>query len=153
MSGEFTPSLLRIQTCSRLNLEPVYKLNRTIFQEDRIINSMKHEQMIILLARYNEIPVGFKLGYAKSPTTFYSAKGGVLKEFRRRGIATSLLVRMISIAQKYGFSKLGYHTFPELHNGMLELGINTGFKICSSKWNEHHGAMQYYLEKEIGGIE
>jgi hypothetical protein len=150
MSGEFTPSLLRIQTCSRLNLEPILKLNRSIFQEDRVINSWKHDVMIILLATYNEIPVGFKLGYGISSTSFYSAKGGVIQGFRRKGVATSLLINMMSIAKKSGFSRFGYHTFPHLHDGMLELGISSGFKIKSSKWNEHHEAMQYYLEKEIG---
>lgn len=149
MSGEFTPSLLRIQTCSRLNLEPILKLNRLIFQEERVINSWKHDVMIILLATYNEIPVGFKLGYGISSSTFYSAKGGVLKDFRREGIATSLLVNMISTAKKRGFSRFGYHTFPKLHNGMLELGIASGFKIKYDKWNVHHEAMQYYLEKVI----
>lgn len=149
MSGEFTPSLLRIQTCSRLNLEPILKLNRSIFREERVINSLDHDIMIILLATYNEIPIGFKLGYAKSDSVFYSAKGGVLQPFRRNGIASSLLVKMISIAKKSGFSRFGYHTFPDMHEGMMELGVKAGFRIQSSSWNTHYAAMQYYLEKDI----
>ncbi|MEL7415032.1 MAG: hypothetical protein AAGJ92_03965, partial [Pseudomonadota bacterium] len=40
-------------------------------------------------------PVGFKVGYGESEPTFYSAKGGVLEPYRRRGIAKRLLLRQI----------------------------------------------------------
>jgi predicted GNAT superfamily acetyltransferase len=37
--------------------------------------------------------VGYKLGYRRSPEVFYSWLGGVLPEYRRRGIARELLQR------------------------------------------------------------
>ena len=46
---------------------------------------------MILLARRDGRTVGFKVGYAESRSTFYSAKGGVLPDERRHGVARALL--------------------------------------------------------------
>lgn len=149
MAIEFNPSEVRIQTISRLNLDPVIKLNRLIFDNDHIIKRFDHEFMIILLVTYRDLPIAFKLGYGKTRHLFYSAKGGVLPAYQRRGIATKMLVSMMDRARQNGYTRFGYHTFPHTHPGMIDLGIKVGFQVKYSSWNKHHGAQQFYLERKL----
>ncbi|MFQ6614076.1 MAG: GNAT family N-acetyltransferase [Fidelibacterota bacterium] len=59
---------------------------------------------LILTAYRNETPVACKIGYDRQEDgSFYSWLGGVLPEFRRRGIARKLLTRQESWAKQKGF--------------------------------------------------
>ena len=53
----------------------------------------RFENMPDFQARVGEQLVGFKLGYAHTPTRYYSWLGGVDPEYRRQGIAGGLMHR------------------------------------------------------------
>src|SRR5690606_42124327 len=67
-------------------LDIIQDLNYRIFNEERVINTFQREDLLMLLAFLEDRPVGFKIGYRENRFVFYSAKGGVLPEFRRREI-------------------------------------------------------------------
>ncbi len=70
--------------------------------------------------------LGFKLGYAQSPETFYSWLGGVNPAARGRGIAQALLEAQEVWARERGFQTLrvkSMNRFP----AMLRLLIRNGY--------------------------
>ncbi|MFB3131675.1 MAG: N-acetyltransferase, partial [Rhodothermales bacterium] len=67
--------LLHIVAVDRSQLEVIQRLNRVIFDEERVINTFEREDLLMLLAYLGDEPVGFKIGYKESKHTFYSAKG------------------------------------------------------------------------------
>lgn len=140
---------LEIRRLSIDELAPVLSLNKMIFQEERLINSFDHKLIISLLAMVGSEPVGFKIGYSLDSTSFYSAKGGVLPNYRRDGIARKLLYRMMSEAANEGFVTFCFDTFPNLYKPMLILGLNEGFSVVSSKWNETYEDFELRMSRPI----
>ncbi len=140
---------VRLVSCGLDEIEEVRLLNRIIFGEERIINSFDKPDVLILLAFVNDKPAGFKIGYGESMTRFYSAKGGVLDGYRRRGIARMLLTEMESIVKSLGYKKLAYDTFPNRNPGMVILGLNTGFKVIHTDFNHAYHDHRIRLEKNL----
>ena len=132
---------------SRLHV--VRRLNRVIFGEDRIINRFDRTDLVILLAYVGREPVGFKVGYGESEEVFYSAKGGVLETYRRRGIALRLLDEMERIARDRGYRRFAYDTFPNRHPGMLVLGLKHGYRLVGADYNEVYKDYRLRLERGV----
>jgi predicted GNAT superfamily acetyltransferase len=62
---------------------------------------------LILIATVDDKPVGFKVGYCRyGRETFYSWMGGVLDQYRRKGIATKLADEQETWAKTQGFIKV-----------------------------------------------
>ncbi|MEX1054655.1 MAG: GNAT family N-acetyltransferase, partial [Rhodothermales bacterium] len=109
------------------SLKVIKDLNTTIFREDRIINTFDREDLMILLALVDNVPAGFKIGYRENRFTYYSAKGGVLPEYRRQGLARKMLYFMMAEARVRGYIRFAFDTFPNRDRGMTVLGLNEGF--------------------------
>lgn len=130
-------------------IQTIQWLNKTIFKEDRVINSFDREDLLMLLARHEGEAVGFKIGYRESRHTFYSAKGGVLPDYRRQGIAYALLKTMVERARTQGYRRLAYDTFPNMHAGMTILGLTYGFRVTKADYNSVYKDYRLRLEKNI----
>src|SRR5690606_15865235 len=89
------PPGLRIERVPMARYAEVQALNEAIFGERRVIFRLDRADLVFLLAWLDGRRVGYKAGYAEDRTTFYSAKGGVLEGYRRRGVARALLYRMM----------------------------------------------------------
>ncbi len=72
---------------------------------------------------------GFKLGYRRGATLFYSWLGGVHPKARRQGIARELSVRQHEFAQTHGYEFIETRTRAG-NAAMLMLNIDLGFRIC-----------------------
>ena len=89
------------------------------------LNSTTH---LILTAYDDHNPIAFKIGYQRhSDGSFYSWMGGVLPNYRRKGIANNLADHQETWAKKKGYSSIRFQT-REKHNSMLALAINRDFK-------------------------
>ena len=92
------------------------------------LNSTTHH---ILTAYDNHNPIAFKIGYQRhSDGSFYSWMGGVLPNYRRKGIANNLADPQETWAKKNGYISIKMQT-REKHKAMLALAINRGFQITS----------------------
>ncbi|MDP4956806.1 MAG: GNAT family N-acetyltransferase [Algoriphagus sp.] len=95
------------------------------FYEDRL----RHRLSLGLVALWDGELAGFKVGYqSELPETFYSWMGGVIPEFRGKGIATALAEEQERWAKAQGFTSVFFKTrnrFP----AMIQFGIKRGFKI------------------------
>ncbi|PSQ84431.1 MAG: N-acetyltransferase [Bacteroidetes bacterium QS_7_67_15] len=129
-------------------------LNREIFGEDHIINSFDREDLIMLLAEAREggVPVGFKIGYRLSDRVFYSAKGGVHPDWRRRGIARLLLHDLMERAGRRDYDRFAYDTFPNKHPGMTVLGLDEGFRVTRAGYSARYEDYRLRFEKELSAV-
>jgi len=72
---------------------------------------------------------GFKLGYRRGPTLFYSWLGGVHPRGRRQGIARELTTRQHGLARQQGYEYIETRTRAQNY-AMLMLNLQAGFRIC-----------------------
>lgn len=140
---------LHIEEVGAGHLEVIYNMNQAIFGEERIINSFKRKDLLMLLAYVDDVPAGFKIGYAQNKRVYYSAKGGVLPDFRRRGIARAMLYLMIDIVHKRGYERFMYDTFPNRHPGMVIMGLQEGFEIIRADYNPTYKDYRLRLAKTL----
>ena len=124
-------------------------MNRTIFREERIINTFERDDLLMIEARLEGQPVGFKIGYRENRHTFYSAKGGVLPAYRRKGIAVVMLHEMMGMAAEKGYRRFAFDTFPNLHPGMTILALEQGFQLVKSDFNSLYKEYRLRFEKKL----
>ncbi|HEX7070745.1 MAG TPA: GNAT family N-acetyltransferase [Rhodothermales bacterium] len=139
----------RIDEVDLSDLETLHRLNLAIFEEQRIINTFDREDLLVLLAYVGDVPVGFKVGYRENRFTFYSAKGGVLDEYRRCGIARALLFEMMERARERGYRRFAFDTFPNRHAGMAIMGFVHGFRLVKADYNPMYKDYRLRLEKKL----
>lgn len=140
---------LAIERVELDRLAEVRALNTAIFGDARVIHRLDRDRLTMLLATLDGEAVGFKVGYAESRDTFYSAKGGVLAHVRRRGVARALLVRMADEARAMGFARFAYDTFPNKHPGMTVLGLAEGFAVTAAGFNSSYRDYRLRFEKAL----
>ncbi|MCL6269069.1 GNAT family N-acetyltransferase [Sansalvadorimonas sp. 2012CJ34-2] len=92
-------------------------------------NKLEGKNHLILIARDNGQPVGFKIGYQLSDHQFYSWLGGVAPDYRGQGVARKLRELQKSWAFDNGYTSIqvkSKNRFP----AMLQMLISSGYKIC-----------------------
>ncbi len=141
------PAGIRIEQVGLDALPVIRPMNRLIFEEDRIINTFERPDVVILIAWSGSDPIGFKIGYRENRFTFYSAKGGVMPAWRRRGVASALLSDMMTRVKQMGFTRFAFDTFPNLHPGMTILALRSGFRLVKSDFNTTY--REYRLRFEL----
>lgn len=105
------------------------------------------EKVFSLIAYYNNNPVGFKIGYQYNTNTFYSWVGGVLPQYRKKGIANNLAKLQENWALQNGFKKLRTKSMNKF-KPMLILNLKNGFDIIQVYTNEK-GQTKIVFEKSI----
>ena len=129
--------------------EEVRGLNEAVFGENRVIHRVDRVDLTLLLARRDGELVGYKVGYGESRATFYSAKGGVLPQHRRLGIARALLYRMEDEARRMGYARFAYDTFPNKHPGMTVLGLAEAFEVTAAGYNAAYRDYRIRFERDL----
>ncbi len=147
--GDVDPAIV-IKSVTLDSLPTIRDLNTRIFQEQRIINSLEREDLLMLIAFIGDVPIGFKVGYRENRFTFYSAKGGVLDEYRGRGAARAMLYEMEKISRERGYKKMAYDTFPNLHSGMTVMGLSEGYRVVRADFNSVYRDFRLRFEKRLG---
>jgi len=142
---------LTISEISFDEIDIIRQMNRLIFDEERIINSFDRQDLMLLVAHFEDIPAGFKVGYRENRYIYYSAKGGVLPEFRRRGIARFLMEAMVERVELHGYRRFAFDTFPNLHPGMTVLAVNSGFRLVKADYNTAYREYRLRFEKKLKG--
>lgn len=140
---------LRIERVGAGRLALIRAMNEAIFGERRVINTFDREELVVLLATWDGVPAGFKIGYALSEAEYYSAKGGVLPDYRRRGVARQLLYDLMARARRLGYHRFVYDTFPNKHPGMTVLGLAEGFEVVKAGYNAQHRDYRLRFQKAL----
>ena len=103
-----------------------------------------------MIARLEDAPVGFFLGFELKPTVYFAWFYGVLGEFRRQGIASQLMEAVHSWARQNGYESVRLECHNQ-HRAMLHLGIANGYDIVGIRWDPDRGDNLLLLEKVLGG--
>jgi GNAT superfamily N-acetyltransferase len=133
-----------------LNLDLLKELELMIFEEHRVTEEkfdwVMQRHPLLLVAYDGKQPVGFKLGYAESESTFYSWLGGVHPEYRRQGIAQDLLTMQEDIMRKSGIKLISFRTYNRFP-AMIELGKRNGYHLVKSE--QCGDEQKYWYEKQF----
>lgn len=140
---------LQIDRLTLDRYDEVQELNEQVFGESRVIFRLDREDLVFLLAVLDGEAVGYKVGYREDRTTFYSAKGGVLAPYRRRGIARAMLYQMQEEARRLGYQRFAFDTFPNKHVGMTVLGLLEGFEVTAAGYNSTYKDYRLRFEKGL----
>ena len=146
-----TPAALSVERVGLDRFAEVRALNEAVFGESRVIHRLDRDDLTLLLAHRHGRAVGFKVGYGESRATFYSAKGGVLPEARRHGVARALLAAMEAEARRLGYERFAFDTFPNKHPGMTVLGLAAGFTVTAAGYNAAYRDYRLRFERELRG--
>ena len=102
---------------------------------------------LILTIIYNNKIVGFKIAYNRFQNdSFYSWMGGILPEYRRKGLANALASFQEEWARRNGYHKIKMKTMSK-HKAMISFSLNRGFKIASKIAKKSLDGSRIWMEK------
>jgi GNAT superfamily N-acetyltransferase len=117
-------------------------LRRTIFDEfgHQILSTLEddlpeQQDVLCLIAHLEGNPIGFKVGHRDRAGVYYSKCGGVLKDYRRLGLATRMHQWQITFAKARGYYRVWFNTFNYFQN-MVRFGLRHGFLPVSIEQRE-----------------
>jgi GNAT superfamily N-acetyltransferase len=103
-----------------------------------------------LVARVDDRPVGFFLGFELKPTVFFTWFYGVLPEFRRQGIASQLMEAVHSWAEQNAYEAIRMECHNQ-HRPMLHMAIALTYDIVGIRWDPDRGENLVMFEKSLVG--
>ncbi len=144
-----------ISNPSGADLELLAKLEKAIFKigakstdkPSRLPGGAEgRKNLLAQVAFVGEVPVGFKLGYERTPEEFYSWLGGVLPEWRKQGIAQELLRLQHTKVKALGYEKITTKSRNQFTQ-MLILNLKSGFHIVGTQPRDEGKDLNILFEK------
>jgi GNAT superfamily N-acetyltransferase len=142
-----------IEPCDPEELQVASQLYNQIFRPARDIESFRRRfrgryNILQLIARIGDRPVGFFLGFELKPAVYFAWFYGVLPEFRRQGIASQLMEAVHSWAQQNDYTSIRFECHNQ-HRPMLHLAIALGYDIVGIRWDPDRGDNLVIFEKVL----
>jgi len=104
---------------------------------------------LVLIASYQQQPVGFKAGYPRGDSgRFYSWMGAVLPDFRRRGVARILAEAQESWAKDQGYQTIWFKS-RNRNRAMIMFALSRDFLITGVQQKGHPKEYRVIMEKEL----
>jgi GNAT superfamily N-acetyltransferase len=135
------------------DLPVIAQLYNQMFRPGRDIESFRRRflgryNVLQLLARIQDRPVGFFLGFELKPTVFFAWFYGVLPDWRRQGIASQLMDAVHSWAKQNDYESIRFECHNQ-HRPMLHLAIALGYDIVGIRWDPDRGDNLVIFEKVL----
>jgi GNAT superfamily N-acetyltransferase len=135
------------------DLPVIVDLYNQIYRPPRDLESFRRRflgryNVLQMIARVKDQPVGFFLGFELKPTAFFAWFYGVLPDFRRQGIATQLMEAVHDWAREHEYESVRL----ECHNSarsMLHLAIALGYFVAGIRWDPDRGDNLVIFEKTL----
>ena len=134
------------------DLKKAFNLSKQIGEFENPYSKDEYEKRLkdsslILTGEIEEKVVGFKVGYDRyDDGSFYSWMGGVLLDYRRKGVASELAVFQEKWAIDNGYKSIKLKTRNK-HEGMLAFAIERGFKILNYEPHKDICEVRIWMEK------
>jgi len=106
--------------------------------------------ILSLVARIQDRPVGFFLGFELKPTVYFAWFYGVLPEFRRQGIASQLMDAVHAWARQNDYESVRMECHNQ-HRPVLHLAITAEYDIVGVRWDPDRGDNLVIFEKVLSG--
>ena len=104
--------------------------------------------MLQLIARVDDRPVGFFLGFELKPNVYFAWFYGVIPEVRRQGIASHLMEAVHSWAKQNEYESLRFECHNQ-HRPMLHLAIALEYDIVGIRWDPDRNANLLLFQKAL----
>ena len=135
------------------DLPLIVQLYNQIFRPSRDLESFRRRfrgryNILQMVARVEDRPVGFFLGFELKPQVYFAWFYGVLPEFRRQGIASQLMEAVHSWARQNDYESLRFECHNQ-HRPMLHLAIALGYDIVGIRWDPDRGDNLVIFEKVL----
>ena len=135
------------------DLPVLTKLYNQIFrpyrdEEDFRRRYLGRYNVLQMVARVDDRPVGFFLGFELKPRVFFSWFYGVLPDFRRQGIASQLMEAVHSWGRLNDYEAIRFECHNQ-HRPMLHLAIALGYDIVGIRWDPDRGDNLVIFEKVL----
>lgn len=131
----------------------ISKLYNQIFRPARDVESFRRRfrgryNVLMLVARLDDKPVGFFIGFELKPDVFFAWFYGVVPENRREGIASQLMDAVHSWAKQNEYDSIRFECHNQ-HRPMLHLAIELGYDIVGMRWDPDRGDNLVIFEKVL----
>lgn len=135
------------------DLQEVTELYNQIFrpsrdEEDFARRYLGRHNVIQMLARISDKPVGFALGFELKPRVFFLWFLGVLGNYRRQGVASQLLDAMHEWARQNEYDSIRCECFNR-QRPMLHVTLHNEYDIVGMRWDADHGDNLILLQKGL----
>ena len=135
------------------DLPTISYLYNQIFRPHRDVESFRRRfqgryNVLMLLARIQDRPVGFFLGFELKPTVYFGWFYGVIPEYRRQGIASQLMDAVHAWARQNDYESVRFECHNQ-HRPMLHLAIALGYDIVGIRWDPDRGDNLVIFEKML----
>lgn len=136
------------------DLPIIVQLYNQIFRPGRDLDSFQRRfrgryNILQMVARIKDRPVGFFLGFELKPTVFFAWFYGVVPECRRQGIASQLMEAVHDWAKEEGYESIRFECHNQ-HRPMLHLAIAMQYDIVGIRWDPDRGDNLVLFEKVLG---
>ena len=134
-------------------LPMVVELYNQIFRPAKSLESFQRRyqgrhNVLQMIARVKDRPVGFFLGFELKPDTFFAWFYGVLSEHRRDGIGSQLMEAAQSWATQNEYETIRLECHNQ-HRPMLHLAIDLGYDIVGMRWDAARAENLLVFEKNL----
>ncbi len=136
------------------DLPLIVDLYNRIYRPARTVEAFRRRYLgrynvLQLVARLDDKPVGFFTGAEQEPAVFSAWCYGVLPDARRMGIGSQLLAAAHAWATEHSYDTIRL----ECHNRqrpMLHLAVDLGYDIVGTRWDGDRGDSLVIFEKSLG---
>jgi GNAT superfamily N-acetyltransferase len=134
-------------------LPQAVELYNSMFRPKKEVDFFKRRFMgryncLTLLARMDDKPVGFWVGFELKPGMFYHWLGGVRQEVRRHGIGRQLQDAQQAWAKDHGYEHIRCECLNH-QKEFIHFGIDVGYDIVGIRWDSSHADNLIVFEKNI----
>ena len=134
-------------------LPQAVELYNAIFRPKREIDFFKRRFMgryntLALLARIDDRPVGFWIGYELKPGMFYHWLGGVVSGLRRSGVGRQLLDAEHAWARDHGYEYIRCECLNHQRE-FIHFAIDAGYDVVGIRWDSTHADNLIVFEKNL----
>ena len=137
------------------DLPLIVQLYNQIFRPARDLESFRRRfrgryNVLHMVARVEDRPVAFFLGFELKPTVYFAWFYGVVPEFRRQGVASQLMDAVHAWARDNDYNAIRFECHNQ-HRPMLHLAIALGYDIVGIRWDPDRGDNLVLFEKGLNG--
>jgi GNAT superfamily N-acetyltransferase len=135
------------------DLPAIVSLYNQIFRPNRDVDSFRRRfrgryNVLMLIARLGDEPVGFFIGFELKPTVFFAWFYGVRPEYRRQGVASQLMEAVHAWAKQNEYESIRFECHNQ-HRPMLHLAIALEYDIVGMRWDPDRGDNLVIFEKVL----
>lgn len=134
-------------------LPQAVELYNSMFRPKREIDFFKRRflgryNVLTLIARMDEKPVGFWVGFELKPGMFYHWLGAVRLDARRHGVGRQLHEAQQAWAKDHGYEHIRCECLNHQRE-FIHFGLTVGYDIVGVRWDSTHADNLVVFEKNL----